>query len=113
MESRLQPAARANVKSAEDSRTPRPRGNGGTHSVATASWSAAVFCRFRFRCPLFVSLMLAFLEIEFLYQRLRKEDEDSSRHQRILSLLQNRRVGRYGRRFGEKSGQSRPPRWSR
>jgi hypothetical protein len=40
-----QTRARA-MKAAEDSRTPRPRGRRGGQSVATASWSAAVLCRF-------------------------------------------------------------------
>src|SRR6267154_1046509 len=39
---------RTEVKAAEDSRTPRPRGRSGTLSIATASWSAAVLCRFHF-----------------------------------------------------------------
>src|SRR5215813_11903277 len=34
------------MKAAEDSRTPRPRGRSGMRSIATASWSAAVLCRF-------------------------------------------------------------------
>jgi len=37
---------RETTKAAEDSRTPRPRGRSGAQSVATASWSAAVLCRF-------------------------------------------------------------------
>src|SRR5262249_25664276 len=37
------------MKAAEDSRTPRPRGRRGMRYVATPSWSAAVLCRFDFR----------------------------------------------------------------
>src|SRR5205823_3057611 len=33
-------------KAAEDSRTPRPRGQSGVRESAPASWSAAVLCRF-------------------------------------------------------------------
>src|SRR6266478_10045942 len=39
------------VKAAEDSRTPKPRGRSGAQSVATASWSAAAPCRFHFSHP--------------------------------------------------------------
>jgi len=34
------------LKAAEDSRTPRPRGRSNSQSLASASWNAAVFCRF-------------------------------------------------------------------
>src|SRR5262249_48821564 len=34
------------AKAAEDSRTPRPCGHSGRLDLATASWSAAVLCRF-------------------------------------------------------------------
>jgi ACS family hexuronate transporter-like MFS transporter len=38
-------------KAAEDSRTPKPRGQSGTQEHAPASWSAAVLCRFGSKKP--------------------------------------------------------------
>src|SRR5712672_3223541 len=49
--SRNSACQRTEPKAAEDSRTPQPRGSSGAQSVATASWSAAVLCRFHFSHP--------------------------------------------------------------
>src|SRR5215510_8026027 len=45
-DTRLHPTSTKARKAAEDSRTPGPRGRSSVQPGATASWSAAVLCRF-------------------------------------------------------------------